>query len=65
MALESKALVWKWNVKSQYISCVEAELRDFQALFLEAACQTLNSHSILCAEAELRNLKFQYSGDRN
>ena len=30
----------------------------------EAECQTLNSHNILCAKAELRNLKSQYSGDR-
>ena len=30
----------------------------------EAECQTLISHNILCAEAELRNLKSQYRGDR-
>ena len=30
----------------------------------EAECQILKSHNILSAEAELRNLKSQYSGDR-
>ena len=30
----------------------------------EAYCQTLNSHNILCAEADLRILKSQCSGDR-
>ena len=29
----------------------------------EAECQTVKLHNILCAEAELRNLKSQYSGD--
>ena len=33
------------NFKSQYISCVEAEQRDFRA-----ECQTLNSNNILCAK---------------
>ena len=30
----------------------------------EAEYQSLKSHNILCAEAELRNIKSQYSGDR-
>ena len=30
----------------------------------EAECQILNSHNILCAEAELRNLRSRYRGDR-
>ena len=32
--------------------------------YAEAESQTLNAHNILCAEAELRNLESQYSGDR-
>ena len=32
--------------------------------YAEAESQTLNTHNILCAEAELRNLETQYSGDR-
>ena len=46
------------NVKSQYISCVEAELQDFH--------YSLNSHNSLCAKAELKvsvqwrkNLKYR------
>ena len=53
---EDKALVWKRDVKSQYISCAEAELRNSRALFLV----TLKSHKILSAEAGLRSLKSQY-----
>ena len=30
----------------------------------DAERQTFNSHNFLCAEAELRNLRSQYSGDR-
>ena len=64
--LKVKALVWKRNCetssrtkwkrncvtsKSQYFPCAEAELRHFRAP---------KSHTILYAEAELRNFKSQY-----
>ena len=45
----TKFIVWKWNCvtsKSQYFPCAEAELRHFRAP---------KSHTILYAEAELRN----------
>ena len=50
------------QVASQYISCVEVKLRNFQALLLvrKRNCGPYMSHNILCAEAKLRNLKSQY-----
>ena len=51
--LNVKAFVWKRNCetsKPQYFPCAEAELRPFRA----------PSHTILYAEAELRNFKSQY-----
>ena len=50
----TKFIVWKRNCvtsKSQYFLCAEAELRHFRAP---------KSHTILYAEAELRNFKSQY-----
>ena len=50
----TKFIVWKRNCvtsKSQYFPCAEAELRHFRAP---------KSHTILYAEAELRNFKSQY-----
>ena len=50
----TKFIVWKRNCvtsKSQYFPCAEAELRHFSAP---------KSHTILYAEAELRNFKSQY-----
>ena len=50
----TKFIVWKRNCvtsKSQYFPCAEAELRHFGAP---------KSHTILYAEAELRNFKSQY-----
>ena len=49
----TKFIVWKRNCvtsKPQYFPCAEAELRHFRA----------PSHTILYAEAELRNFKSQY-----
>ena len=53
-ASRGKFIVWKRNCvtsKSQYFPCAEAELRHFRAP---------KSHTILYAEAELRNFKSQY-----
>ena len=50
----TKFIVWKRSCvtsKSQYFPCAEAELRHFRAP---------KSHTILYAEAELRNFKSQY-----
>ena len=53
------------NLKSYYIYCMEAELRNFQITVVSlcgsgiAPFQSSKSHTILYAEAELRNFKSQ------